>query len=93
MCKNFKKWLKYLKQDLQFAKKSCTFYLSSIILVEMEFVYKTRFKKWSEFCHPTSIQKFYSYKDMIHNIRGFILAQCHKEQLSKVINAITTIVF
>ena len=39
-----KKVIEYLKQDPQFAKKSCTVYLSSITLVEMEFVYK-RFKK------------------------------------------------
>ena len=53
----------------------------------------TRFKKWSEFCHHPSIQKFCSYKDMIHNIKGFIIAQCHKEQLLRVTNAITTIFF
>ena len=34
----------YLEQDLGFAKKSCTVYLSSIILVEIEFFYK-RFEK------------------------------------------------
>ena len=44
---------------------------------------KTRFKKWLEFCHHTSIQKFYLYKDLIHNIRGSMVVQCDVEQFFK----------
>ena len=45
VCWNLKKWLNILNRIFSLLIKSCTVYLNSIFLVEMEFVYK-RFQKW-----------------------------------------------